>query len=368
MPQKIKILYTIPNFDTAGSGKVVYDLVKGLDKTIFAPEICVFHTKGAFFKNIEALKVPIHVFQFTTEYKPFSTFFFRVWKIRCFFKKHKFDVIHSWHWSSDFSEPLAAKLARIPFVYTKKAMGWGNKTWLKRSQLSTKIIYINDDMGTQFFSNMKTKAVQIALGVDTQYYKPQKKETPKGLKVKENDFVIVSVANLVPVKGIEDLLTAISELNDKNIKTFIVGNNANEYGQGLINKYQNENIQFLGKQNDVRSYLAMADLFVIPTKDEGRKEGMPIAPLEAMAMGIPVIGSKISGITDILNHYPNNLFEAGNSNDIKEKILGIKNMNSHERLELKRSIRKHVEDRFSLEFFISAHENFYRGIKKKKGE
>ena len=43
---KIKILYTIPNFKTAGSGKVVHDLVKGLDKEKFSPEICFFHSKG----------------------------------------------------------------------------------------------------------------------------------------------------------------------------------------------------------------------------------------------------------------------------------------------------------------------------------
>ena len=51
--KKIKILYTIPNFDTAGSGKVVYDLMKNLDRTIFEPEICCFHTKGSFLEEIE---------------------------------------------------------------------------------------------------------------------------------------------------------------------------------------------------------------------------------------------------------------------------------------------------------------------------
>ncbi|WP_298533202.1 glycosyltransferase [uncultured Algibacter sp.] len=365
MSRKIKILYTIPNFDTAGSGKVVYDLVKGLDKSIFAPEICVFHSKGAFFKEIEKLNIPIHVFQFTTEYKPYRTFFFRVWKISRFFKKHEFHLIHSWHWSSDFSEPMAAKLAGIPFVYTKKAMSWGNKPWIWRSQLSSKVIYINNDMGTQFFSKMKTKALQIALGVDTQEYKPRNKEVPEGLNIKKGDFVIVSIANLVPVKGIEDLLLAVKQLNDENIKTFIVGNNENDYGQDLIQNYQDQNICFLGKRTDIRPYLAMADLFVIPTKNEGRKEGMPVAPLEAMAMGIPVIGSRISGITDILSHYPNNLFEAGNSDEIKSKILEIRSLNSNERLSLKKSIRKNVEDHFSLNLFIAAHEKFYLNLKTK---
>ena len=167
MNNKIKVLYTIPNFDTAGSRKVVYDLVKGLDKTVFAPEICVFHTRGAFFKEIEKLGVPVHVFKFETDYRPFATLLFRVLKISKFFKKHQFDLIHSWHWSSDITEPLAAKLAGIPFVYTKKAMGWGNKSWLWRSKLSTKVIAINKDMMQQFFNKMPEKAINLPLGVDT---------------------------------------------------------------------------------------------------------------------------------------------------------------------------------------------------------
>ncbi len=197
--KKIKILFTIPNFDTAGSGKVVYDLVNRLDKTVFLPEICVFHKRGAFFKEVEKLTIPIHVFQFTTPYKPLFSFLYRVFKISKFFKKHQFDIIHSWHWSSDFSEPLAAKLAGVPFVYTKKAMGWGNKSWIWRSKLSTRVIAINQDMMIDFFSEMKNNVVKLPLGVDTEYYKPQNKslDLQQQLGIEQDDFVIVSVVNMV---------------------------------------------------------------------------------------------------------------------------------------------------------------------------
>ena len=89
------------------------------------------------------------MFPFAIGYRPFITFPFRLIKTIRFFRKQKFDLIHSWHWSSDFTEPFAAKLAGIPFVYTKKAMGWGNKAWLWRSKLSTNIIAINNDMMIQ---------------------------------------------------------------------------------------------------------------------------------------------------------------------------------------------------------------------------
>ena len=48
----------------------------------------------------------------------------------------------SWNWSSDFSEPLAARIAGIPYLYTKKAMGWGSRFWVWKSKLSSKIKYV----------------------------------------------------------------------------------------------------------------------------------------------------------------------------------------------------------------------------------
>lgn len=46
--QKIKILYTTPNFDTAGSGKVLYDLAKGLDTAKFEVDIACKNNRGSF--------------------------------------------------------------------------------------------------------------------------------------------------------------------------------------------------------------------------------------------------------------------------------------------------------------------------------
>src|SRR5690554_4433857 len=107
---KIKILYTIPNFDTAGSGKVVYDLVRGLDKSKFEVEIACQHDRGEFFKEVEALGVPIHFLETTVEYRPYISLLPRLRPIIKFFKQNEYDIIHSWHWSSDWTEVLAARL------------------------------------------------------------------------------------------------------------------------------------------------------------------------------------------------------------------------------------------------------------------
>lgn len=361
---KIKILYTIPNFDTAGSGKVVYDLVKNLDPNKFAPEICVFHTKGKFFKEVEQLGVPIHVFKFEADYKPFITLPVRIWKISKFFRELDVDLIHSWHWSSDFTEAAAAKMAGIPYIYTKKAMGWGNRSWRWRSQLSSKVIAINDDMMTEFFNGTKINAVQLPLGVDVDYYDPEKVDVKNAddMISRAGVYNIISVVNMVPVKGIQYLLDAVVQLDDPEIRVHLVGNDATDYAQELKEKYANDNIRFLGKKLDVRPYLKKADLFVIPTLNQGRKEGMPVAPLEAMSMGLPVIGSRIAGVKDVLKAYPGRLFEPADSNDLARKINEIKAQTREHDHGYDKNLRQYVVDNFSLRNFILDREKLYQDI------
>ncbi len=367
MTKKIKILFTISNFDTSGSGKSVYDMVKGLNRKIFEPEVCCFHNKGELFKEMGKLDVKIHLFTFATPYRPFLSFPFRLFKVYQFFKTHKFDIIHSWHWSSDFSEPLAAKLAGIPYVYTKKAMSWGNKAWRWRSKLSTKIVAVNEDLLPQFFSDMPDKIIQIPLCVDVDFFKPLPKSyiSPEGINFKKEDFVILSVANLVAVKGIEVLIDAVIKLNDDSIKVIIVGDDNNDYGNSLKKDYVNrKNILFLGKHLDVRPYLALADVFVIPTKDEGRKEGLPIAPMEAMATARMVIGSNITGVREVLKVFPDCLFPPSDINELATKIKQCKQMIPAERETIANEMRAYVEQELSISKFICEHEILYKQIKK----
>ena len=121
---------------------------------------------------------------------------------------------------------------------------------------------------------------------------------------------------------------------------------------------------FIGKQLEVRPYLALTDLFVIPTKDEGRREGIPNAPLEAMACNCVVLGSNVSGVKDILREFPDNLFEASNIDALAKKIMYIKSMPEIERSALANKMRKQVIKEFSIEQFLENHEKLYLSIVK----
>ena len=351
----IKILYTIPNFDTAGSGKVVYDLVKYIDKSIFSPEICVFNTKGKLFKEIELLGVPIHVFEFQTSYKPYLTLFSRVLKIRNFFKKNQYHIVHSWHWNSDWTEALAAKLAGVKWIYTKKAMSWGNNHWQVRSLLADYIVTINDKMYNYFPWKKHQKLIPI--GIDVDYYQ---KEFYKESK-KSDIYHMITVSNLVPVKGIETLLEALSNL-DEAFKLSIVGDDSTSYALFLKTLVEDlnlsSNVSFIGKKNDVRPFLAQADLFIMPSK----KEGFGVALVEAMSMELMVLGSNTTGISYILEDFNELLFKVGDSIGLKTAIKRIMHFTETETEVITKRLRAKCLDKFSLRKFINLHQKLYEEI------
>lgn len=359
MSKRIRVLYTIPNFNTAGSGKVVYDLVNGLDKTKFDVEIACGNDKGHFFKTIQSLNVPIHIFETKTQLKPYGSLIFRVLRISRFFNTQRYDVIHSWQWSSDWSETLAAKLSGIKWLYTKKAMGFKSKHWQIKSFLADFIVTVNTDM-LHYFPNKKQQKL-IPFGLDTSYYNPDLYDKAKTTDI----FKIITVANLVPIKNIEIIIKAIHRLKDNSVRLDIVGDTKGVYAetlQELIVDYGLTNqVFFQGKLPDVRPLLIQANVYIISSK----QEGMPMALVEAMCMGIPVLGSNVPGINFVLKDFKELLFPLNDSDILVEKIKRIRNLSIFESEELGVKLRTYCLEHFSRTRFIRAHEELYTQLLQK---
>ena len=89
---------------------------------------------------------------------------------------------------------------------------------------------------------------------------------------------------------------------------------------------------------------------------------MPIAPLEAMASQRIVLGSKVSGIKDILKEFPECLFRADDVTDLVGKIEYVKGLSLKERVLIANSMRVYIEKKLSLEECINNHDKFYRSV------
>ncbi|WP_104734326.1 glycosyltransferase [Hanstruepera ponticola] len=362
MSKKIRILFTTSNFNTAGSGKVIYDLINGLDKTKFDIEIACGNDEGHYFKVVKSLGLPIHIFKTKTTYRPYHSLLYRILKISRFFRTHQYDIVHSWQWSNDWTEAVAAKFSGAKWLYTKKAMGFKSKHWRIKSYIADFIVTINDEM-RDYFPNKNAQAL-IPLGIDTDYYNPDSFKNQNNNN--DSKFKVITVANLVPVKGIEVLIHAIKNLNDSTIQLTVLGDNQTLYAQEIIGLTEtlgmSKQVDFIGKQLDVRPYLVSSDLYVIPTLNQGRREGMPMALVEAMSMRVPALGSNISGINFVLKDFKELLFESGDSNALGLKIREMQSIGVEKRKALGERLRVYCKSHYSMETFIASHESLYKKL------
>ncbi|MBK6876964.1 MAG: glycosyltransferase [Ignavibacteria bacterium] len=370
--KKIKILFNIPNFNTAGSGRALLNVIERLDKNSFEPEICCRHSKGELFTQAQSLGIPIHIAHFTTLMKPRGRAFRNVVRLSKFFKKLNPDIIHSYNYSDDYSEALAARLAGIKWIYTKKNMGWGSNAWKMRTRLASVIIPQNTDMVEAFFPSEKNLHL-IPIGIDISEF--ANNENTDFIRSKYNlvnsDPIIITIANVIPIKGIEFLINGFSLILDElpNAKLLIVGEDKTEYadllkseiaGKGLLEK-----VIFTGRQGNIKPFFKAADIFILSSTKAG--EGGPISVLEAMASGVLSYGSDVPGIRDQFKEFQDQLFESENPGAIANKILHAMRLTQKEKKERIRKQTDFIMKNYSVENEVSKLEELYKLIASDSG-
>jgi len=141
------------------------------------------------------------------------------------------------------------------------------------------------------------------------------------LLVGESEFIIGYVGRLSKEKGIEYLLKAgeILKQQGRHIKIIIIGDGQEREFLECISLQSGlkENVIFAGFLIDVERWLPAIDVFVLPSLTEGT----PLALLEAMLCGIPVVASKVGGVPDIVKSGMNGiLVQPGSAQEIADAI------------------------------------------------
>ncbi|HET6382901.1 MAG TPA: glycosyltransferase [Armatimonadota bacterium] len=309
MPEPTRILFTIPNFITAGSGQAMLNIVEHLDPEKYAPAVCVTRKGGDLSRVVEKLGIPFFEAPFTVPAQPYLTLPARAWRAAQVFRPYHFNLWHSFHYLDDYTEPIIAHLSGARrWIYTKKNMNWGRRAWYLRSLFASRIAAQNTDMMRSFFGNVwfRNRARLIPCGVDVDRFYPGGSaslgiRTQEGIP--ENAIVCACVAHLVPVKGHPTLIEAVAKIPGMHV--LIAGSplDANYFDklQEMTSKLGLEDrVHFIGSISNVPALLAEVDIFVLPT--ERRGEGSPVALLEAMACGCACVGTDVPGSRDLIEH------------------------------------------------------------------
>ena len=366
--RKIKILFTIPNFNTAGSGKHMVDLIRNLDLDRFEPSICCDHEKGEYFKYVKSLGYPVYIKRLSPNRKNYLQGVRGAFSNARFLKEKKFDLIHSFHWKSDWYEPLAARLAGIPWVYTKKSMVW-HRHWTIRNWLATWVFTLNPEMSALYpISPKKSTCVGMGPNVDeviTRVLKYNKESLKESLGFKGKK-VILTIANLVPVKNIDVLIRSFARLNNASAyHLLIIGDKDSAYGQELEDLAKNlqvaDKVTFSGKVLDVEKYINLSDIYVQPTSQYGRSEASGVACMEACAAGLPAIGSDVAGLRFVIGN-KDLLFKPDDEQALERKLQEMLDYSFEELTSIGANLQKRMYDMFHMPVVVKDHETIYSRV------
>ena len=178
----------------------------------------------------------------------------------------------------------------------------------------------------------------------------------------KDDFVIISVGRLEPIKGHYHLIAALAEMVREfpDVRCLIVGEGRS---RSLLEKQRdrlglNKVLCFTGYRDDVSDLLPQCDVFCMPSLSEG----LPFALLEACLQKIPVLCTDVGGMGELLEHTVSGLLVTPESSSSlakgirllrkKPEIGGIMTSNAYDM----------VRDRFNLDEMLLKTEALFRTV------
>lgn len=288
------------------------NIIERLDHTRFAPSVCVLQRGGNLDHEVERLGIPLLEAQFTVPARPFYNLPMRARRAAQVFRPYGYSIWHSFNWSSDYTEPMVARLSGAKaWIYTKKSMNWDRRAWHVRTLLATRVVARNHTMVDRYFNDFRyrSKARLVQGGVDTARFSMDAiphLRLREQFAIPQNETVVACVAQLVRVKGHATLIRAAARI--KHLHVWLVGKAVDvEYTQSLRELVAQLNlsnrVHFCDHVSDIPALLAEADLFVLPTwARDGHEEGCPVALLEAMAAGKCCIATDVAGSRDLIEN------------------------------------------------------------------
>ncbi len=297
------------------------------------------------------------------------------------FKKYRFKAVHSVTPKAGLLSMLAAFIVRIPVrIHTFTGQIWVNHKGITRWCLKTADrviaccsthILVDSHSQRDFLIKekviSKSKSYVIAngsiCGVDTKRFVPnleERKKVRKKFSLIESDVVFLFLGRLTIDKGLLDLAQAFARVVDtyKNIHLIIVGPDEEDMKKKIMECCErcSDKLHFEAYTDKPEKFMAAADVFCLPSY----REGFGMAVIEAAAVNIPAIATRIYGVIDAVEENSTGyLYEPHNVNELTEKMSRMIN-DPEMRLEMGRRARERVIRLYSAERVSSAFLAFYQ--------
>lgn len=346
-----------------GSEMYAFTIASGLDPQTYQSAICALDKGGAMEEEIRRAGIPFEVMN----RRP-GVDIGLMWRLYKLFRKHKVDVIHTHHFNQLFYSLAGARLVGARIIHTEHSVEYFKRRRLRvalrwMSVFCHKILAIGEDGARALREQVgipRRKLEIVSAGVDPAAFNHSRSEARQEFGIEEEARVAIIVARLFPEKNHRLLLRAFSEVARRvtGARLLIVGDGVerDSIRSEMERLGLQDSVEMLGVRRDVARLLAASDVFVLSSD----REGLPIAVLEAMAAGKPVVATGVGDLPLVVRDgETGRVVPDGDAKAMAEAVIEVLSDEKQSR-EMGERARCLVAEEFSLKAMIERHAQLYR--------
>lgn len=307
----IKILDLRDTDEIGGPGKTILETFRAIDPSRFAVHVGLFrrfddHRDTPFLQAARSIGMPVHEIRVRGPYDPTQ-----VWRLRDLVRNEAFDILHPHEASSDVVAYAMRAIHRVPLVST--AHGWIGNSAKGRLMIALdkrvlrrfdRVIAVSEKMQRDLIAagvpSSKVTLLHNAIVLEN-YRRTAEQGALRALIGTDVPApVLISIGRLSPEKGHADLVDALALLARQGRRVSAVfagdGPSRTELANRIAAAGLSGSIHLPGYVQHPASLLQDADLMVLPS----HTEGLPNAALEAFAMGVPVLATRVGGTPEVV--------------------------------------------------------------------
>lgn len=196
---------------------------------------------------------------------------------------------------------------------------------------------------------------------EREYYKRDNPELRAGFGIQPNEKVLIHVSNFRKVKHVPDIVeTFLKVRKEVPSKLLLVGDGPekHEVMKQVKSSDYADDILFLGRQENLAELYSISDLKLLMSE----KEAFGLVLLEAMACGVPGIGTRIGGIPEVIVEGENGyIVELGDTDAAAEKAIAL--LQDEEKLQaFSEAAERHANEQFRAEKIVAQYEALYEKV------
>lgn len=331
-------------------------------------------------KNIRATLLPLPIERKISPLNDLITLF----QLIITFRHHRFDIIHSFTPKAGLLSMMAGFFCRTPLrIHTFTGQVWATRTgfmrWMLKladkliAHLATRILIDSTSQRNYLIQEhiISPEKSQVLAhgsisGFDPERFRPNaiyRENLRKEYGIPDDEIIFLYMARLNRDKGalvMAEGFSVFSRVNNNSAHLFVVGTDE-ENLKGMITKLCSnciERVHFVDYTTEPEKYYASADIFCLPSY----REGFGTVLINAAAVGIPSIASRIYGCEDaVIDGVTGLLHEVGDVNDFVEKMNQLAH-NKQLRSTLWHNGMIRARRDFSEELVTNALINFYQEV------